>query len=230
MYARVSTAIDWIRRTICQLTTNATALSFPCPDLVCPIDTTVFGTPEAILPRVASVDTFHAWNGFKIARLSQYPLVGTKIPPDSVQSVRVVATDPSNRSVTCLWSVRVPPTTTIASLDFNLSRSSPLHARGLSFPQDVSGNVFRVKILLGNGTRRLRGGPRAYLVAVLNNNQAPAQSLLALRHNETVRVVNLATAVPLTTEWRVKLRAVGVTNVKNVSVQVELLGQQDVAP
>jgi hypothetical protein len=230
VYSRVSTAIDWIRRTACQLTTNASALTFPCPDLVCPIDTTVFGTPTAVLPRVASADTFHAWNGFRIARLTQYPLVGTKIPPNSVQQVRVFATDPSNRTLTCQWNVRVPPTTIIASFDFNVSQSAPQHSRGLSIPLDVSGNAFRIRTLLGNGTSRLRGGAKAFLFVVLNNNQAPAQRVVALRNNETVRNVQLVTAVPLTTDWKVTLRAVGVTNVKSVSVQVQLLGQKDVAP
>jgi hypothetical protein len=230
VYSRVSTASDWIRRTACQLTTNATALAFPCPDLVCPIDTTVFGAPVAAVPRVASVDTFHAWNGFKISRLSQSPLAGTKIPANSVETVRVSATDPSNRTASCLWTVRVPPTAVIATFDFNVSQSAPLHSRSVSFPQDVSGNVFRLKTLLASGTRRLRGGPKAYVVALLSNSQAPAQRVVALLHNETIRTVKLVTAVPLTADWKVTLRAVGVTNVKSVSVQVQLIGQKHVAP
>jgi hypothetical protein len=86
-----------------------------------------------------------------------------------------------------------------------------------------------------NGTRPLRGGNKALVLASLQHDPfgelaSPRTTVVALRTNEMRRSVSLPVPVPIATTWLIAVRPVRVTNLANVAIELRLYGQQHVAP
>jgi hypothetical protein len=240
VYSRVSSVIPWIERTVCQLTSNPAALPFRCPDLACPIETALFGSPLAVLPRVSGIDGFRVLNGFPVAKLRQLPRAGTPLLANTTRVVKVMAISPKKATRYCQWTVTVPPVAPMASVQFNVSRATSRQVILVPFPPDVSGFVYRIRATVINGTRPLHGGSQARLLASLRPDPfgdsagpPPAaafpRTMVALGTKETRRSLALPFPVPIASTCLIAVRAVKVTNLANVSIELRLYGQQHAA-
>jgi hypothetical protein len=78
-----------------------------CPSLVCPVNARVLGYPFVELPD--GTTDVKGFRGFVPTRVTQWLPPGTVLGANSTTIVTLSASDDFNRTLTCNWTVVVPP-------------------------------------------------------------------------------------------------------------------------
>ena len=152
MYHRVSSFVNWIQRTTCKVTTNVSALPFPCPDLMCPPSKVLYKYPNTTLidgkPEVIPIGT-----QFRNTTLTlqQHPGPGTTLVANSTTAVTITATNAANETTNCTWYVGVPPLEVFATKSITIAAGKKKRTVALSFPRELYGRVLFVSAKLSTG-------------------------------------------------------------------------------
>jgi hypothetical protein len=199
-FKRLAKRLDWIQAVTCQLSKDD-SLDF-CPDLVCPLPSSIYGYPFAEVPAV----DFRLYNKFEPTAITQNPPLGSIVWRNTTTAVTVTATDKLSRNLTCTWEVSVPPLVSLGTVSFkvpagSVNQSAPFF--GFDEGNNVrSGLVFKMSgqtqsALKGKGTisARMRSGTRK------SDKYVETQVLVLAsgkHENDTTSGIRFKSEVPIT--------------------------------
>ena len=149
-YNRVSNALKWIQNSICELTSNVSAVPFLCPDLVCPPNTVRLNYPTATLPN-GKPDVIRIGTRFVNATLTQRPNRGSRLPANSVTAVTMTATNADNETANCTYYVGVPPLEVFATKTITIAAGTKTKRVNLPIRSGKSGPIRFVSAKLSTG-------------------------------------------------------------------------------
>ena len=231
VFARVSGHLDWIKPTICKLSSYHANLSFPCLRLVCPPDVTLEWDSTVVLP--SALHEIQAPPGFVAVNVTQWPPAGKVLKWGSKTVVTVSARNASSPSpsaaavvANCQYNVTVPLPKSFKQFNLQLPHGAT------TTPKRVTLNRSSVpSFVLSGVSAKLsnRNLGRSAVVRVKVFRDSVAVFHFVMRSGEetfgrrTAYIPGSLYSFTPTERWRVEVSSSGLTNA--VTLSVDLLGR-----